>query len=212
MSSETTDPKNMSSPFTRILPFTFAPYQFSWAQFSWAKLSWSLVLAGISLGSVATAETAPATAQITRPNNTAQNSTGPSQNQEAALQTGDVQVTLRWESTDDLDLSVKDPSGEVVSFFNPEIASGGQFDVDANSGCQVQSGTPLESIFWPAGTGILGNYMVVVTLFNDCGSGVPASFTLEVSTYDDTQTYTGTVSADHDSARFPFSLSAEPTD
>ena len=53
------------------------------------------------------------------------------------LGTGDVQVTLRWAGRDDLDLAVMGPGGEMVFYGNPEIASGGTLDVDANGGCQV---------------------------------------------------------------------------
>ena len=50
------------------------------------------------------------------------------------LQTGDVQVTLRWNTTDDLDLWVTDPFGDRVYYGNSQVASGGQLDVDANEG------------------------------------------------------------------------------
>ncbi|NJO20006.1 MAG: hypothetical protein HC838_08025 [Spirulinaceae cyanobacterium RM2_2_10] len=46
--------------------------------------------------------------------------------EEPVLGTGDVQVTLRWSTLDDLDLGVTDPSGERVNYENNSIASGGQ--------------------------------------------------------------------------------------
>lgn len=70
---------------------------------------------------------------------------------EVVLQTGDVQVTLRWNTADDLDLFVSDPFGEEVSYFNPQVSSGGILDVDANAGCGERMAEPVENIFWPTG-------------------------------------------------------------
>lgn len=51
------------------------------------------------------------------------------------LGTGDVQVTLRWVGTNDLDLHVTDPAGETIYFGNRSSGSDGQLDVDSNAGC-----------------------------------------------------------------------------
>lgn len=87
---------------------------------------------------------------------------------EPVLQTGDVQVTLRWDTSDDLDLIVVDPAGSVVDFGSPRSPSGGQLDVDANGFCQTQSFTPVENIFWPNGGAPNGEYLAYVTLAIPC--------------------------------------------
>ena len=84
------------------------------------------------------------------------------------LQTGDVQVTLRWKTTDDLDLIVVDPAGSIVDFGSPTSPSGGQLDVDANGFCQTQSFAPVENIFWPTGSAPDGDYLAYVTLAIPC--------------------------------------------
>jgi hypothetical protein len=45
---------------------------------------------------------------------------------------GDVEVSLAWNGTSDLDLEVRDPSGEVINAEHPHSTSGGVQDVDAN--------------------------------------------------------------------------------
>jgi len=136
---------------------------------------------------------------------------GPVRSQEAVLQTGDVQVTLRWEGDADLDLSVEDPAGDEVSAFATEIASGGQLDVDANSGCFERTPAPVENIFWPAGSGVAGDYMVIVELFSGCTTEAPIDFSLDILTRGTVQNHTGTVSTEQSSARFPFSLAEMET-
>ncbi|MEM9089768.1 MAG: hypothetical protein AAGC93_13595 [Cyanobacteria bacterium P01_F01_bin.53] len=130
---------------------------------------------------------------------------------EVILQTGDVQVTLRWDTADDLDLFVRDPFNEEVSYFNPEVPSGGQLDVDANAGCAERMGSPVENIFWPTGGGAPGDYVVTVDLFSYCGAEVPINFTLTTLIQDQTQTQTGTVSSSQTSVSFPFTFPSGET-
>lgn len=126
--------------------------------------------------------------------------------QEVVLQTGDVQVTLRWDTDDDLDLYVKDPFGDEVFFGNPAVASGGLLDVDANAGCAERMAAPVENIFWPTGEGKPGDYVVSVDLFSYCGEEVPVNFTLTTLVNGERQTQTGSVSADQASVSFPFTF------
>lgn len=130
----------------------------------------------------------------------------PTRSQEVVLQTGDVQVTLRWEGDADLDLYVEDPAGDEVSFITPAVASGGQLDVDANAGCFEQMAAPVENIFWPTGGGVTGDYMITVELFSSCTTTAPVDFSLDVLTHGTVESHAGTVSDGQSSARFPFSL------
>lgn len=129
--------------------------------------------------------------------------------EEVVLQTGDVQVTLRWDTSDDLDLFVRDPNGDEVSYFNPSVPSGGELDVDANAGCGERMASPVENIFWPTNGGMPGDYLVTVDLFSYCGPEVPINFTLSTLVRGEVQTQTGTVSASQTSVSFPFSFPAD---
>ncbi len=97
---------------------------------------------------------------------------------EPVLGTGDVQVTLRWNTTADIDLHVTDPSGEEIYFGNRNAASGGQLDVDANGGCSVDP--TVENIFWPTGQAPGGTYQVSVDYFSECSAG-PTNYEVTVT-------------------------------
>lgn len=124
-----------------------------------------------------------------------------------SLGTGDIQVTLRWTSSDDLDLAVNDPQGQTVTFFNREVVSGGQLDVDANAGCGGTTTSPIENIFWPPSEAPQGAYQIRVNLFSRCQSPAsPVPFTLTLLVQGTTQTLTGTVDEQNPTATFPFTL------
>ncbi|MEM8639559.1 MAG: hypothetical protein AAGG51_12200 [Cyanobacteria bacterium P01_G01_bin.54] len=113
-----------------------------------------------------------------------------------ALGSGAFQATLSWRSTDDLDVAVRDPNDEWVSFSEPRINSGGQLDVDSNAQCRGVTSTPVENIFWPANGAPQGEYVVAVSLYQHCGgrSG-PVPFTLRLNVQGTVQTFEGTVDA-----------------
>jgi uncharacterized protein YlaN (UPF0358 family) len=89
---------------------------------------------------------------------------------DVVLGTGDVQVTLRWETSADLDLHVVDPWGEEIYFSHQRSQSGGELDVDANAACRTQYYTPVENIYWPTGGAPYGTYVVSVVNYRDCGA------------------------------------------
>ena len=108
--------------------------------------------------------------------------------------TGDVQLTLTWSSTADLDLAVTEPDGTRTYFGNSGPSpSGGQLDVDSNVGCADDGA--VENIFWPSGDAPSGSYTVEVTGYqvDGCGSG---DFTLDITAGGDTRTESGTVGED----------------
>ena len=107
---------------------------------------------------------------VTPPTTEAEPQPGP--DPEPELGTGDVQITLRWTSSADLDLHVVEPSGTEIAFDNPgPTATGGQLDVDSNVGCEQEAS--VENVFWPEGDMPLGDYRVVVHGYEveGCGGG-----------------------------------------
>lgn len=123
------------------------------------------------------------------------------------LGTGDIQVTLRWATSDDLDLEVTDPSGNIVAYYNRQVPSGGQLDVDANAACGGTTTQPIENIFWPVSQAPTGSYSIRVNLFTRCAGGsAEIPFEVTLLTRGETQTLTGTVSDQSLTASFPFSL------
>jgi hypothetical protein len=88
------------------------------------------------------------------------------------LGTGDVQVTLRWASSADIDLHVTEPGGTEIYYGDRgPTSTGGQLDVDSNVGCDQEAS--VENIFWPTGQAPSGQYTVEVNGYqvDGCGSG-----------------------------------------
>lgn len=75
--------------------------------------------------------------------------------------TGEITVTLLWNSPGDLDLVVRCPSGQQLDYRNPSIC-GGTLDVDANAARAGLSERPVENAFWPAGKAAPGHYEIAV--------------------------------------------------
>jgi len=98
---------------------------------------------------------------------------------------GDVQITLTWNTTADLDLHVIDPNGERIAYFSPASSSGGMLDVD-----DVDGFGP-ENIFWQQQQSPEGTYQVEVNHF---AGESPSSFTVLVQALGQTRQYTGTIS------------------
>ncbi len=110
-------------------------------------------------------------------------------------QTGDIAFRLTWSGPQDVDLYVKEPSGETIYYGHSQSATGGKLDVDSNSGCQSQSPSPTENVFWPVGQAPHGTYEVWADLWSACsGSSTPA-YTLRIFVGDTVvQTINGTIS------------------
>jgi hypothetical protein len=68
---------------------------------------------------------------------------------------GDVALTLTWDTADDLDLSLQCPGGGTVAY-NSRLACGAELDVDANSSSDTMLREPVENIVFqtppPPGT------------------------------------------------------------
>jgi len=98
------------------------------------------------------------------------------------LPQGDIEVTLLWNSSADLQLLVRDPVGEAVFDDVPFINSGGTLQEDGNVGC-VPADTiqPVSYIYWPAGRIRPGTYEVEVWYQNPCAdTPPPVEFTLVI--------------------------------
>lgn len=129
------------------------------------------------------------------------------QRPEPTLGTGVIQNTLRWSTTDDLDLEVIDPSGQRVFFQNKKVASGGELDVDSNAGCQDTITNPVENIFWPSTGAPPGNYVVRVNLYQRCATRTgPIPFKLRLLAQGSTQELTGNVDDANKTLNFRFTL------
>jgi hypothetical protein len=63
--------------------------------------------------------------------------------------TGEIAVTLMWDTNDDLDLHLRLPNGlGEISAENPS-AHGGRLDIDGNHCLERATMKPIENIYWP---------------------------------------------------------------
>jgi uncharacterized protein YfaP (DUF2135 family) len=98
-------------------------------------------------------------------------------------QPGNPRFNLRFDNEDnvDLDLYVRDPRGNVISYANPRSFTGGQLDVDCLCGDCPQG--PTENIFWPLDNSApKGIYTYWVQYFGACNNDRASSnYTLTVT-------------------------------
>lgn len=91
--------------------------------------------------------------------------------EKAGAHTGDIQISLIWFNTNDLDLHCVDPKGFEISWQNKLSPSGGELDVDRNAGCRNPTVEPVENIYWPKDGAPMGRYQVYLDYFQQCPRG-----------------------------------------
>lgn len=95
---------------------------------------------------------------------------------------GNIQITLAWNTGADLDLYVTDPTGQTISYQNRQ-ANGGHLDRDARGACGSQNGG-VENVYWNQNNPQRGNYQVAVDYWSgstcSTNSG-PTPLTLSIS-------------------------------
>jgi hypothetical protein len=103
--------------------------------------------------------------------------------------TGEVTVTLAWQTTDDLDLHLREPSGETIYFQNKTSKLGGQLDIDKNAGGPITN-QPIENIFY-ANKPKPGKYRINVHYFSQKSNEINVPYTVFVKIDDQLKTLTG---------------------
>jgi len=81
---------------------------------------------------------------------------------------GDIQVSVTWNTTADVDLHVVAPNGEEIYYGSPVSSNGGTLDLDANAACTTSS-IYQENIGWRSGSAASGEYIVRVDYWDSCG-------------------------------------------
>lgn len=93
-----------------------------------------------------------------------------------------VQITISWNTGADIDLYVRDPSGESV-FYNEEARRspvGGFLDHTARGACRTEQAIAnVESAHWPV-PAPAGPYAVELHYFGPCGDSVETEVTMSV--------------------------------
>lgn len=93
---------------------------------------------------------------------------------------GVFRVSLAWFNSDDLDLSLREPSRDTIYYGNRSSTQGGQLDIDANGMRITNSKDPVENIFYTSERQVReGSYDVIVNQFSR-RENVNKGFTLQV--------------------------------
>lgn len=95
---------------------------------------------------------------------------------------GDVNVVLRWNTKDDLDLHIHCPDGSIINFKIVDKAAvcGGALDVDANFKDKDVVTSPAENVTWPERKAAPGDYVVKVNRYKDRTGSQSTPFTVEL--------------------------------
>jgi hypothetical protein len=109
--------------------------------------------------------------------------------------TGDVQVSVSWSDSSDVDLHVVDPNGDEIYYGAHTSPSGGNLDLDSNAACHRNSDNTFksnENTVWPLGGGAHGTYTVRLDYWSACGVTAPTEYVVTVATAGSTpQVFTG---------------------
>ncbi len=101
---------------------------------------------------------------------------------EQVLIGGGIQVSLNWTGAADMNLQVRDPSGETLYWDSRATTNGGSFGFDANGLCEVITEDPTETATWQPGFLPTGSYEILVFYREVCDTGVASvPFTVSVS-------------------------------
>jgi hypothetical protein len=107
--------------------------------------------------------------------------------------TGDVQILLRWNNYNDLDLCCTDPQNVTAWFKNPRTPSGGQLEIDMNAE-YPDSKSPIEHIYWPSGEAPNGIYDVYLLYYRKHEPAINETpYTITVKYGNRTQEYNGVI-------------------
>jgi uncharacterized protein YfaP (DUF2135 family) len=99
------------------------------------------------------------------------------------LPAGSVQVSLQWSTNADIQLLVREPSGDSIYDDRTTSNSGGILAANGNVNCvPAASGTPISYIYWPEGRlPSPGAYEIQVWYQNNCNDTRPVTFNLTVT-------------------------------
>jgi hypothetical protein len=110
----------------------------------------------------------------------------------AGAKTGDIQISIAWNTLDDIDLHVKfqDKFGQFsyISWMNRSGINGGMLDVDMNAHPANLTQRAVENVFWPFGSSPNGDFMVGIHNFRNWSGAASVPVTVVIKTNKGTKT------------------------
>jgi uncharacterized protein YfaP (DUF2135 family) len=114
---------------------------------------------------------------------------------EAGAMSGDITISMLWDSEDDFDLHVFTPDGTEIYYSNP-AAAGGELDVDANSESDNLSSSPVENIYFA--NPVPGQYWVYVNNYLDRTPDRAGNYLVRITVGGQSETFTGSLANEDD--------------
>jgi hypothetical protein len=108
----------------------------------------------------------------------------------AGAKTGDVQVSIGWNTTDDIDVHVffrSSNQNSYISWTNRYGACGGILDVDMNANSYRLNNKPVENVFWPVGHSPYGEFVVSLHHFRNWSGAKSVPVTLIIKVDNETK-------------------------
>ncbi|MDH5492190.1 MAG: hypothetical protein OEY14_09565 [Myxococcales bacterium] len=103
-------------------------------------------------------------------------------------ETGALQITVHWRESVDIDLYVREPSGDTLFFGNARSATGGRLDHAARGACDGPERTTSENGYWTHPQP--GEYRVALHYFGQCRIlAGPIRITLSLSIAHEVRSY-----------------------
>lgn len=97
-------------------------------------------------------------------------------------ESGQIQITLAWNTGADLDMYVTDPMGQTIYYANRQSASGGVLDHDARGACAPRrANATVENVYWNTPRPPSGQYQVDVHYWGDCNVAGVTTATLSIA-------------------------------
>lgn len=140
--------------------------------------NFTITLAADTTAPAATAEptTEAATPEVTTPSTPQPFSVG------QYLTNLGIQVSLSWGNTSDLNLQIRDPSGQTLFFDSRATNNGGSFGFDVNGLCEIKTAdNPTETATYAPGAVPTGSYEILVFYRQDCDNVGATPFTLNAT-------------------------------
>ena len=110
---------------------------------------------------------------------------------EAGAFSGEITVSMLWNSEDDLDLHIITPSEDEICYYNPR-AGGGYLDIDANTYSTMMD-DPIENVYFALPMN--GRYTIIVDCYED-RSSFDTEYLVRVTIGEKVKTFTGIINSD----------------
>lgn len=104
--------------------------------------------------------------------------------------TGELQVSVSWDTKTDIDLHLLEPDGTEIYYFTPVSDSGGELDLDSNVLC-VFDDINNENITYQNASPPVGEYLVTLAYFSACDEQGPTNYVVTVRNNGLVSTYEG---------------------